>query len=73
FRMILGTMMFASIIRFWHNGWIEDFYINPIFFFSYYVFEFLKPLVIYTYVLFAICALAELGIALCYKYLFSAI
>lgn len=73
FRMIFGTMMFASIIRFWHNGWIEDFYIKPRFFFSYYGFEWVKPLGIYTYVLFAICALAALGIALGYKYRFSAI
>ncbi|MCK0204242.1 HTTM domain-containing protein [Ornithobacterium rhinotracheale] len=73
FRMIFGTMMFASIVRFWHNGWIEDFYIKPRFFFSYYGFEWVKPLGIYTYVLFAICALAALGIALGYKYRFSAI
>jgi hypothetical protein len=25
FRILFGIMMFASIIRFWYNGWIESY------------------------------------------------
>ena len=38
FRIFFGLMMFASIIRFWANGWIDKLYIQPKFFFSYYGF-----------------------------------
>jgi hypothetical protein len=44
FRIFFGIMMFASIMRFWMNGWIEKLYITPSFFFSYYGFEWVKPL-----------------------------
>ncbi len=44
FRIVFGGMMLASIIRFWLNGWIEKLYIDPTFFFTYYGFEWVKPL-----------------------------
>lgn len=71
FRMLFGLMMFISIIRFWANGWIEKLYIEPRFFFSYYGFEWVKPLGNYTYLLFVICAIASIGVALGYKYRLS--
>jgi hypothetical protein len=37
-------MMFAGTIRFWLNGWIEDLYVNPGFYFSYMGFEWVHPL-----------------------------
>ena len=43
FRILFGLMMFASMIRFWANGWIDKLYIKPTFFFSYYGFEWVKP------------------------------
>lgn len=43
FRIIFGGMMLASIIRFWLNGWIEQIYIKPTFYFTYYGFEWVKP------------------------------
>ncbi len=68
FRILFGCMMLLSIIRFWYNGWIDKLYIQPKFFFSYYGFEFVKPLGEYTYLLFVICGLASLLVAVGYKY-----
>ncbi len=68
FRIFFGVMMLASLIRFWANGWIEKLYIRPSFFFSYYGFEWVKPLGIYTYGLFIVCGIAALAIALGYRY-----
>ena len=68
FRILFGLMMFASIIRFWWNGWIEKLYIEPHFFFKYYGFEFVQPLGNYTYFLFVICALSSLAITIGWKY-----
>jgi len=36
FRMLFGLMMALSAIRFYHYGWIESLYIEPIYFFSYF-------------------------------------
>ena len=58
FRVSFGLLMFASIIRFWSYGWIDKFYIMPSFHFTFYGFEWVRPLGSYTYVLFAICAIS---------------
>ena len=68
FRIGFGIMMFASIIRFWLNGWIEKLYITPKFHFSYYGFEWVKPLGDFTYLLFVICGISAIFVALGYKY-----
>ncbi|WP_421764022.1 HTTM domain-containing protein [Ekhidna sp.] len=68
FRIFFGLMMFISIIRFWANGWIEKLYIEPSFFFSYYGFEWVKPLGNYTYLLFAVCGLSALAVAIGFRY-----
>lgn len=60
--------MLISVVRFWLNGWIDKLYIQPDFFFSYYGFEFVKPLGVYTYLIFIICGLSALFIALGFKY-----
>lgn len=73
FRIFFGGMMFFSLIRFWYNGWIESLYLEPDFHFSYYGFEWVKPLGSFTYVIFVACALASIGIALGYKYRWSCI
>tara|TARA_Y100000385_G_scaffold235419_1_gene249203 strand:- start:143 stop:1543 length:1401 start_codon:yes stop_codon:yes gene_type:complete len=44
FRIIFGLMMFASTLRFILKGWVEEFYINPVFYFNYLGFEWVKPL-----------------------------
>ncbi len=71
FRIFFGLMMLLSIIRFWSYGWIDKLYIQPKFFFSYYGFEWVKPLGPYTYLLFFICGLSAIGITLGYKYSLS--
>ncbi len=73
FRIFFGLMMFGSIIRFWLHGWIETLYILPEFSFSYYGFEWVKPLGEFTYVIFAICGLAALAVAAGFKYRLSII
>jgi len=60
--------MLYSIIRFWCKGWIETVYIQPKFHFSYYGFEWIRPIGNYTYILFALVAIASILIMLGYKY-----
>ncbi len=73
FRVIFGVMMFISILRFWMNGWIEKLYIEPSFFFSYLGFEWVKPLGQWTYVIFLVCAISSLMVAMGYRYRLSII
>lgn len=73
FRIFFGLMMLASIMRFWVNGWIRKLYIDPQLFFSYYGFEFVKPLGEFTYLLFVICGISALGVTLGYRYRVSII
>ena len=64
FRIVFGLMILFSTIRFWTKGWIEELYINPKFFFSYYGFEWVKPIGEYIYILFIICGISALLFAL---------
>jgi len=64
FRMVLGTMLFLSTVRFWANGWIADLYIAPKIFFPFYGFEFIVPLGNYTYLLFAMLAFSAVLVAI---------
>ncbi len=73
FRILFGLMMFLSIIRFWSKGWIETLYLEPKFHFSYYGFDWVKPLGEFTYILFIICGLSALFVSIGYKYRFSII
>ena len=68
FRIGFGVMMLLSVIRFWSRGWIETLYIEPDFHFSYLGFEWVKPLGDFTYILFAICGVSALMVALGLKY-----
>ncbi len=74
FRVIFGGLMLASTIRFWYNGWIEDFYITPTHFFSYFDLNWIQPYnetVIYG--LFILMLLGALGILLGAFYRVSAV
>lgn len=66
-------MLFASLVRFWAHGWIEQLYLEPKFHFTYYGFEWVQPLGNFTYVLFAICGISALLVAVGYKYRISII
>ena len=65
--------MTFSIIRFWLKGWIETIYIEPSFHFSYYFFDWVKPLGELTYILFLICGVSAFFVAIGYKYKYSII
>lgn len=73
FRISFGVMMAASILRFWAKGWIETLYIQPQFHFTYFGFEWVKPLGQFTYLLFLICGVSALFVALGFKYRFAII
>lgn len=57
YRLFFGVLMLVSIGRFFAYGWIDSLYIQPKFFFSYYSFEWIKPLGIYTYALFILAGI----------------
>ncbi len=73
FRMLFGALMVFSIIRFASYGWIQDLYIAPENYFTYYGFDWIQPLGNPgMYILFGICGLSALGIMLgCYYRLSS--
>ena len=73
FRVGFGILMSFSIIRFWSKGWIKQLYTEPSFHFSYYGFEWIKPIGEYTYILFVICLLSSFLITIGYKYRISII
>ena len=54
--------------RFWSNGWIDKFYIQPDFHFKFYGFQWVQDFGVYTYILFVISAISALCIALGFKY-----
>ncbi|GAB3164399.1 HTTM domain-containing protein [Telluribacter humicola] len=56
--------MLGGIVRFWSYGWIYELYIRPKYFFPFYGLEFVKPLGEFTYILFAVCGLSALLVAL---------
>lgn len=64
FRFAFGVMMFLSLVRFVSNGWVYSLYVQPKFNFSYYCFEWIKPLnATDMYAVFAIMMVASLLIA----------
>ena len=73
FRFFFGFLMCVSIIRFWSKGWIKELYIDPTFHFSYYGFEWVKPLGDFTYLLFLVCFLSALFVCIGFKYRYSII
>lgn len=68
FRILFGVLMCFSMIRFWWNGWIEKIYINPSFHFHYQGFEWVQVPGQWCYLLFLICAISALGIAVGWFY-----
>ena len=74
FRILFGGVMLISVLRFMLKGWVNDLYVAPKFFFSYYGFEWVKPLgELGMYAVFAVMALSCLGIALGAFYRISSI
>jgi hypothetical protein len=74
FRVAFGAMMFLSVLRFWLKGWIIDLYVKPQFFFTYYGFEWVKPLgETGMYGLFLLCGTSALGILFGFYFRVSAV
>lgn len=73
FRLAFGLMMLMSLIRFAAYGWIDKFYIQPPFHFSYFGFEWVKPLGFYTYFIYILAAIAAFFVAIGFKYRLSII
>ncbi|KGO85162.1 deoxyribonuclease HsdR [Flavobacterium rivuli WB 3.3-2 = DSM 21788] len=73
FRLAFGLMMFFGIVRFMSYGWIDKFYIKPVFHFTYYGFSWVKPYGVFTYAAFIVCGLSALMVAVGYKYRLSII
>ena len=73
FRIVFGLVILVSTIRFASYGWITQMYINPKFHFTYYGFEWIKPLGnIGMYVVFIAMGLSAIGVALGAFYRISA-
>ena len=68
YRIGFGALMCYSIVRFWYKGWIEELYIQPEFHFSYYGFEWVKPIGEYTYLIFLLCFIASFFVMIGFKY-----
>ncbi|HET6245232.1 MAG TPA: HTTM domain-containing protein [Bacteroidia bacterium] len=74
FRILFGLIMTVGIIRFALNGWIEEMYLKPGFFFTYAGFEWVQPFSpLLMYAWFAFSGIAALFIALGLYYRFSTI
>jgi hypothetical protein len=64
-RIAFGAILFISVVRFILKGWITDFYITPKFYFTFYGFEWVKPLgASGMYILFGIMVITSLLITL---------
>jgi hypothetical protein len=64
-RVVFGGIMAFSIARFWHNGWIESLYIQPLFHFSWFGLDFIQPLPgVGMYIVFALLFISALFIML---------
>jgi hypothetical protein len=74
FRVLFGFMMCVSIARFYLNGWIDDLYVMPKFYFTYLGFEWVKPLgEAGMYFIFALIFISSLFIMLGFLYRVSAL
>jgi hypothetical protein len=73
-RLAFGVLMFISMVRFMSRRWIHDLYILPQFHFTYYGFDWIKPLPEWgLWLVFISLALLSLTILLGFCYRFSII
>ena len=64
FRILFGALMFASVMRFWLNGWIETQFIEPVLHFKYFGFHWLpEPSAAGYYTIFILMAISSLLVA----------
>jgi hypothetical protein len=68
FRLAFGFMMTLSLVRFMSYNWVEKFYIEPVFHFTYYGFGWVKPFGTPTYLLFVLAIPSSIAVAIGYRY-----
>ena len=73
YRIGFGILVMFSLVRFALNGWIESLYLEPDFHFSYYGFSWIKPIGVYTYLIFLICFFSALFVTIGYRYRYAII
>ena len=73
YRIGFGILVMFSLARFALNGWIESLYLEPDFHFSYYGFSWIKPIGVYTYLIFLICFFSALFVTIGYRYRYAII
>ena len=74
FRVLFGSVMLLSVLRFAAKGWVTEFYVAPAFHFAWPGFEWLKPWpAFFMYVHVALLAVAAGGVLLGFKYRLSAV
>src|SRR6201992_1003798 len=68
-RMAFGAIMLISTVRFLLKGWVNAFYIKPKFHFTFYGFDWVKPLgATGMYALFAVLVIASIFVTIGYFY-----
>lgn len=73
FRVLFGMLLFVAMLRYFAYGWIDEFYVAPLFYFSYAGLEWLQPLPApWMFALFATLAVCALCIALGFHYRLAA-
>ncbi|NMM46978.1 HTTM domain-containing protein [Marinigracilibium pacificum] len=74
FRVLFGAVMVISLIRFYMNGWIKEFYLDPSFHFKFYGFYWVEvpdsPFILYG--LYILMLLSAIGITFGFLYRLSA-
>lgn len=74
FRIIFGSLMLFGTIRFIANGWVNDFYIQPDFYFTYFGFSWVHPLSgNWMYFPFVLIIISSIGVISGFFYRFSSI
>ncbi|MEM8601514.1 MAG: HTTM domain-containing protein, partial [Bacteroidota bacterium] len=73
FRIAFGAVMVWEASRYWSKGWIERYYLDPAFLFSYPGFDWIAPLPgLGMYAVFGLLALGGAGVVLGWEYRLSA-
>ncbi len=74
FRVLFGLLMAFNTVRFWYFGWIQNHFVDPSFHFTYFGFDWIKPLSeAWMYGLHVLAFLAAIGIMLGFFYRLSAL
>ena len=74
FRIVFGVVMIFSVLRTIAKGWVKTLYIDPTFYFSYYGFEWVKPLgTLGMYALFILMVISAFGILIGLYYRINAV